>query len=289
MLQYIVRFAKRFAVLVPGLVIAYVSVSSIYPIIDRKTPAVLAFLITYALAAYVLIPALTRLFRIFVKTPRHLPVYSVTPDGFASDPVNIGIIGTKDELVHAMHKAGWEVADEHTLANIWREIVSSILRVPYPTAPMSNLYLLGRRQDIGFEIQISGRLWHRHHVRFWATTFDEGPLEPNSIHWFPRRELKLHTHEGKKLLWLGAASKDVGLALIKHNAQLTHMIHPDTDAERDLIVDQLEIDGAKHQSTLKLMKPYTLVNRAMSGFLQTDGKLKVVVLPNRPAGSKPVG
>ncbi len=277
MLQYIVRFAKRFAVLVPGLTIAYISIENIYPVLDSQIPAGLAFLITYALAAYILIPALTRLFQLFVRPPRHLPVYSVTPDGYASDPVNVGIIGTKDEMVHAMQQAGWEVADDHSIANVWREVVSSILHVPYPTAPMSNLYLFGRRQDIGFEIQIEGRLWHRHHVRFWATTFDkEGKLTPNSIHWFPRRERKLH--EGEKLLWLGAASKDVGLALIKHNAQLTHMIHPNTDAERDLIVEHLEIDGAKLESTLKIMKPYTLVNRAWSGYLQTDGKLKVVRL-----------
>lgn len=283
MLQYLVRYAKRFLVLAPGLVIAYVSIENIYPALDQQIPAGVAFLITYALAAYVLIPALTRVFRIFHK-PKHLPVYSVTPDGYASDPVNIGIIGTKQEMIRAMHRAGWEVADDHSLANVWREIVCSVLRIPYPTAPMSSLYLFGRKQDIGFEIQIEGRLWHRHHVRFWATTFDpiskSNPLTPNSIHWFPRKERKLHLQEGsnERLLWLGAASKDVGLALIKHNAQLTHMIHPDTDAERDLIVDQLEIEGARLEATLTLMKPYTLANRAWSGYLQTDGQLKVVNL-----------
>jgi hypothetical protein len=278
MLHHIVRFAKRLAVLLPGLVIAYVSVKNIYPALDKWIPALPAFLITYVLAAYVLIPALTRVVRIFYRA-KHLPVYSVTPDGYASDPVNIGIIGTKDELIYAMAKAGWALADEHSPANVWREVVSSLLRVPYPSAPMSNLYLFGRKQDLGFEIQIEGRWWHRHHVRFWATTYDkDGPLEPNSIHWFTtRRKRKLHDKD--RLLWLGAASKDVGLALIKHNAQLTHMIHPNTDGERDLIVDQLGIDGAKLAGSLKIMRPYTLTNRAWSGYLQTDGTLKVMELP----------
>jgi hypothetical protein len=282
MLHYIVRFAKRFAVLLPGLAIAYVSIQNIYPALDEWIPALPAFLITYVLAAYVLIPALSRVARIFHK-PKHLPVYSVTPDGYASDPVNIGIIGTKDEIIYAMNKAGWATADKHTLANIWREVVSSLLRVDYPSAPMSNLYLFGRKQDIGFEIQMEGRLWHRHHVRFWATTYNKnGPLEPRSIHWFAtRRKRKLH--DGERLLWLGAASKDVGLALIKHNAQLTHMIHPNTDGERDLIADQLEIDGGKLAATLKITKPYTLTNRAWSGYLQTDGTLKVIELPAMPA------
>jgi hypothetical protein len=280
MLQYLVRFAKRLAVLLPGLTIAAVSINNIYPLVDKGTPSLVAFLVTYALAAYVLIPALTRFTRLFIK-PRHLPVYSVTPDGYASDPVNIGIIATKDELIYAMHRAGWEVADDHNLRNVWREIVCSILRVPYPSAPMSTLYLFGRKQDIGFEIQIEAKWWHRHHVRFWATTFDKGgKLDPNSIHWFPKKERKLH--EGEKLLWLGAASKDVGLALIKHNAQLTHMIHPDTDAERDLIVEQLEIEGGVVVADLNIMQPYKLVNRAWSGYLQTDGRLKVITLPDLP-------
>ena len=85
----------------------------------------------------------------------------------------------------------------------------------YRHAPVSSMYLFGRKQDIGFEINIEGRLWHRHHVRFWATTLDmDMPLEPNSIHWFPRRARK-QARLNEEVLWLGAASKDVGLALIK--------------------------------------------------------------------------
>lgn len=277
MLQYLVRFAKRLAVLLPGLVIALVSFYNIYPVLDSRINGLLAFFITYVLAAYLLIPALTRVSRVFFK-PKHLPVYSVTPDGYASDPINIGIIGSRQQIIDAMHRAGWEVADKHSLANVWREVISSLLRVPYPNAPMSRLYLLGRIQDIGFEIQIEDRWWHRHHVRFWATRYsDDDPMTADSIHWFPRKEHRAASKD-EQFLWLGAASKDVGLALIKHNAQLTHMIHPDTDAERDLIVEQLEIDGAKLIATLELAKPYRLTNRAWSGYLQTDGQLKIVRL-----------
>lgn len=281
MIQYLVRFAKRLAVLLPALGITAISIFNIYPLLNKGVPGAIAFFITYVLTAYILIPAVSRIVQVFIKQPKHLPVYSVTPDGYASDPVNIGIIGTRDQLIYAMNRAGWEVADEHNLANMWREVVHTILRVPYPAAPMSSLYLFGRKQDIGFEIRISAKLWHRHHVRFWATTYDKSSkqLEPSSIHWFPRKEQKLH--KDQRLLWLGAASKDVGLALIKHNAQLTHMIHPDTDAERDLIVEQLQIDGGKLTADLTIMEPYQLANRAWSGYLQTDGRLKVVTLPEQ--------
>lgn len=278
MILSIIRFLKRFAVLLPGLLIAYVSVRNIFPLLDSQTPKLIAFLITYVLAAYVLIPAILRAWRLFVP-PRHLPIYSITPDGFASDPINIGIIGSRQQLIGAMRRAGWHVADNHSPRNMLREIVSTILSEPYPSAPMSSLYLFGRHQDVGFEIQIADQFKNRHHVRFWATTYDQ-PLSKlqtaENIHWFPRRQLRDRQEE--QLLWLGAASKDIGLALIRHNAQLTHMIHPDTDQERDLIAEQLQIDGAELITIIPLMRPYKLTNRVWRGYLQTDGQLKVIKL-----------
>lgn len=278
MVQIVIRFVKRFAVLLPGILIAYLSVDKIYPFIDRSVPKILAILVTYGLAAYVLIPALIRLIRIFFP-PNHLPLYSVTPDGFASDPVNIGVVGTREELIAAMQKAGWEVADDHSWHNALKELMSEVLGRPYPTAPMSSLYLFGRKQDIGFEIQIADKRGHRHHVRFWATTFEaDQPLRAETIHWLPRTK---HPDEGQTLLWLGAATRDIGIAFIRHNAQVTHMIHPDTDVERDLIVDQLEIDGAHLATTIQLRKPYKLVNRVWRGYLKSDGKLKICRLPRQ--------
>ncbi len=279
MIGSIVRFLKRFVILLPGIGIAYVSVQNIYPLIDSQTPTLVAFLFTYILGAYVLVPAIIRAYRLFVP-PRHLPVYCVTPDGFASDPINVGVIGTRQQLIDAMLKAGWQLADKHSLRNLLREIVSTLLKQPYPSSPMSSLYLFGRRQDLGFEIQIVDQFKNRHHVRFWATTYDHDgrgkQLTEKSIHWFPRRQLRRHATD--EYLWLGAASKDIGLALIRHNAQLTHMIHPDTDAERDLIIEQLQIDGAELTATIPLMKPYKLTNRVWRGYLQTDGQLKIIRL-----------
>ena len=93
MIQYFLRIGKRLAVLVPGLVIPYLSVNSIFPYFDTQLPLGFAVLFTYGLGAYVLVPAVIRLFRI-IRPADHLPLYCVTPDGFASDPINIGIIGT---------------------------------------------------------------------------------------------------------------------------------------------------------------------------------------------------
>jgi hypothetical protein len=278
MIQRLLRFAKRFAVLVPGIIIAYLSVHDILPVFDKRLPFSLAILATYALAAYVLMPALVRLYRIF-RPADHLPLYCVTPDGFASDPLNIGIIATRRELILAMEQAGWLLADQRNLRNSLRYIVCVALEQPYPTAPMSNLYLFGRKQDIGFERPTGTSPSERHHVRFWATTFEQKDrLSIHSINWQHRRE---HVY-GDELLWVGAASLDVGLGFIRHNLQITHMIAPDTNRERTFIISRLRDHKlVKKTETIKLGNAYRVTNRVMRGFLHTDGKMTIVRLKKR--------
>ena len=101
MIQFLLRISKRFAVLVPGIIIAYISVNNIFPYFDKRLPLGVAVLFTYGLGAYILVPAIIRLLRI-IRPVDHLPLYCVTPDGFASDPINVGIIGTRRELILAM-------------------------------------------------------------------------------------------------------------------------------------------------------------------------------------------
>lgn len=132
MIQYMVRFAKRFALLLPGIVIAYFSVRDIFPTLDKRFPAALAIFFTYVIAAYVLIPALVRVVRVFLPE-RHLPKYCVTPDGFASDPLNIALIGSREQLIVAMQSAGWYVADYLTPRNVLHQLSSALFKRPYPT------------------------------------------------------------------------------------------------------------------------------------------------------------
>lgn len=277
MTQFAIRFAKRFAVLLPGVFIAWLSVRDIFPYIDRRfrLPDVVAILITYALAAYVLIPALIRFFRI-IWPPHHLPLYCVTPDGFASDPLNVGVIATRRQLIGAMEKAGWYLADRHNFRNVTRQVLSFVFDWPYKHAPVSNLYLFGRKQDVAFEIPIAGGSGSRHHVRFWATTYQEGKrLTVRSIHWHHRSS---HVF-GDNLLWVGAASRDIGIAPVRHNFQLTHMIHPDTNQERETVVSRLRDAGLVQKTHgIKLDDPYRLANRALRGYLHTDGVMTIVHL-----------
>jgi len=275
MIPTFVRFLKRLAVFIPGVIIALVSYFYTIPYFDKKVPLFAAILITYGLAAYVLIPAMIRLFRIFVP-PKHLPLYCVTPDGFASDPLNIGVISTRRELIIAMEKAGWHQCDPKTPHNVIKQIVTVVLGQKYLRSHVSSLYLFGRKQDIAFTRPVKKTNLKRHHVRFWATTFDDKQrLSPHSIHWHNR---KAHVH-GDELLWVGAASLDVGLMPIRHNLQLTHMVDPDTNKEREMIVRGITASSIVSKiDQIKLGDPYRLVNRTWSGELNTDGLMKVVRL-----------
>lgn len=271
------RYFKRFVILVPGLIIFYLSATNVLPFFERRLPLALAALVTYILAAYVFIPAAIRVLRIFFP-PKHLPLYCVTPDGFASDPLNVAIIGTRRQVQQAMRSAGWYGADgRNDPRNIIRHLLSTLFNWSYVTAPVSSLFLFGRKQDLAFQLPIDGgRSGNRHHVRFWATTYDDSlQLTARSVHWHQR---SAHV-QGDDLLWVGAASLDNGLAPIRHNLQITHMIHPDTNQERDLIVQELQQAGLVARTTsLRLRSPYKLINRAFRGQLHSDGKMTVIYL-----------
>lgn len=275
MIQFLTVLFKRLAVLLPGLLFAYVAVTQVFPYFDQRLPLALAIFVTYVLTAYVIAPAIVRFYRI-LKPADHLPLYCITPDGFASDPLNIGIIGTKAELIDAMQKAGWYVADKHSFKNIIKQGLATVYGWSYNTGPVSSLYLFGRKQDIAFEIPLEGAPGSRHHVRFWATTYREKqPMDIQAVDWHHRRE---HV-EGDKLLWVGAASKDVGIGFIRHNFQITHMIDPDTNRERDMIVKQLKSKNlVKKVQSIRLGKPYKVINRVLNGSLHTDGQMDIVSL-----------
>jgi hypothetical protein len=143
---------------------------------------------------------------------------------------------------------------------------------------MSSLYLFGRKQDFGFEVQISGARGMRHHVRFWATDVDfDKRLEHHVRFW--RRFYRPSKHHPDARLWVGAASKDTGFAPIRHNAQLTHMIDPDTNSERELIVQDLRTTShLKSLRRITVNRPFSVQNRAWRCYLHSDGKVAVCEL-----------
>lgn len=274
MLPIVTRGLKRVGVLLIGALFIYIAVWRIFPFFHHRTSLAISLFATYIAMAYVIIPLLFRVFRFFWR-PTHLPLYCTTPDGFASDPINIALVGTREQVIAAMNAAGWELADAHTLVNIARQILSVLTNKPYPTAPMSKLYLFGRHQDFGFEVQLSHARGMRHHVRFWAADLELASELTHHVH-FWQRFYKPSLHTPNVLFWVGAASKDSGFAPIRHNAQITHMIDPDTNAERELIVHNLKkAKKLKSHRTVTVHHPFSLQNRAWRGYLHSDGRIAI--------------
>jgi len=269
---------KRFLVFAPGIILFLLAFYFLFPSLNNRLPASLAVFMLYVLTAYITVPILHRAYRIF-RPSTHLPRYSVTPDGFACDPVNIAIAGTKQELVDAMTKAGWYQADDRTVRTMFKLVLSSILRRQYVHAPFSSLYLFGRAQDIGFQKPFNGSRSpdNRHHVRFWACVpaMMTGKDLEHADFW-----QKLYPDVDKgEVLWVGCASRDIGIAPITHNFQLTHRVHEKTDEERELIVKDLQTTHQVEEVRYVTSgEPITLKNRALNSSLSSDGTLAVIDL-----------
>ena len=277
MLIRLVRLLKRLVVLIIGICIVYLAIDKFFPFFDNKVPRFFALFATYIFTAYFFIPIVIRFFRIFMR-PKHLPTYCVTPDGFASDPINIGVIGTRKQIETAMAKAGWHIAHKRTPITLFKMGRAILTRRSYVNAPFSTLYLFGRRQDIGFQKPTENNPSHRHHVRFWACHLQGPELFHQDVNFWKRFHRPSKDRRSRQL-WVGAASRDIGIMPIRHNAQLTHMIDPDTNTERDLIVDDLRMSHSVAKTiTEKVHEGLSLRNRVLGGVLHTDGKLRICIL-----------
>ena len=94
---------------------------------------------------------------------------TVTSAGIPGDPINVGLVGDKPEVITAMTRSGWLPADPLTLRSSIGIVGSVLLDRPYREAPVSSLYYEGRKQDVAFEKLVGDSADRRHHVRFWLT------------------------------------------------------------------------------------------------------------------------
>ena len=66
-----------------------------------------------------------------------------------------------------MLAAKWNPADPLTLESSIEIAAATVMRKPYADAPVSSLYLFGRKQDLAFEKPVGNDPRRRNHVRFW--------------------------------------------------------------------------------------------------------------------------
>ena len=274
------RLLWRAFVGIVAVVLAYGTVFLFYPYLQDHLPILINFIIIYILIAYVGIPFLVRLWH-FVLKPTHLPLYAVSADGWSSDPVNIAVVcKNKKQLRRDLQKAGWREADKSSLKNAFRMAYAMAFDRSYSTAPFSKLYLFGRKQDIGFQIQTGNSPRHRHHVRFWQLESEEKPSDHTT---FWENIFQLFTGK-KQQIWIGAATHDVGpFALRIRNLQLTHKIDEQTNKERDFVIQTLETAKVvRRQEVIRAGEPVKFRGQTFGVNIVTDGTLHVVELKQLP-------
>jgi hypothetical protein len=201
-----------------------------YSRLRRAELLLLVFLIGYGLVAYLLLPTFWTHYE-HQKRLAGLPMVTRTAQGIPGDPINVGLIGDNKDVLCAMQAAGWFPADPVTLRSSIEIVGSVLLDRPYHAAPVSNLYYLGRAEDLAFEKPVGGSADHRHHVRFWKV-LDKGA-------------------EGRPV-WLGDATFDRSVGISKYTGAVTHHIAADIDSERTVLASDLEAAGmvdAKYQVT----------------------------------------
>jgi LssY C-terminus len=229
------RLLQRLLILGLGFFTVWLIVFVVFRVVDHRLPWVLALGVTYGLAAYVILPRAVRM-GLKILQHKHVPRFAITGDGLPGDPVNLGLIGTLQQLRSAFATAGWMEADRLGLASSWHMTRAFVFNTPYPTAPFSTLYLFGRGQDIGFQKAIDNSPRKRHHIRFWALSLAHAEeAAGTAAFWFKTDR----PPDDTRVLWVGTGTRDTGLSLTRLTFQITHATAADTNAERDYIVAEL--------------------------------------------------
>ena len=228
------RLFHRLLVLGLGILIVWLIVF-VFRFTDRRLPTVLALIITYGIAAYIILPRAVRM-GLKILQRKRVPRFTITGDGLPGDPINLVLMGTIQQLRAAFAIAGWSEADPLGVASSWRMICAFLLNSPYPTAPFSTLYLYGRGQDFGFQKAIDNSPRKRHHIRFWALSLARAEATVGTASFWLNTDRPPHNAQ---VLWVGAGTKDTGLSLTQLTFQITHATDSDANAERDYIIAEL--------------------------------------------------
>ena len=181
--------------------------------------------------------------------------------GIPGGPINVGLIGTREDVISAFRAAAWYPADPITLRTSLEIIGSVVFDRPYKDAPVSPLFFEGRREDLAFEKPHGASADRRQHVRLWLVLESGADAAP---------------------VWLGSASFDSGVTLSRDTGQVTHKIAPDVDEEREQLIGGL--NQAQLVTSIHHMKGIgpTLNGRNGEGDpYYTDGEIWVARLVHR--------
>lgn len=174
-----------------------------------------------------------------------------------ADAVNLIFIGNREQVFSAFASSGWKSADRLSLKSSTKEVVDSLEKKSYQTAPVSTQYLFHKKQDFAFELE-EGNARKRHHVRFW-----EMPDHPN--------------------VWVGAATEDIGLLIKPTRGVISHRVNPEIDFEREFVIHSLGSGCAEIVKVARTREQHISRLNAQGVRYFTDGDLAIVSFEACPA------
>jgi len=193
------------------------------------------------------------------------PAFITNKDGSKTgDPLNLIIIGEAEAVWPAFLRMGWDPTAAMTTGSALKTGVFGIFGGGYRYAPISDLYVYGRAQDIALQ-KVRNNIHYRNHLRLW-----EAPVKYN----------------GKPVL-IGQISRDIGSRMTTKSKTLTtHRIDPDVDETRaSLIQDflyaqKLEVFGyAGGVGRISIAEPR---GNLTGDIFFTDGRRAVMSLAEGP-------
>jgi len=156
------------------------------------------------------------------STLEQLPCCATDADGQREgDPLNVVIVGESADVLNALSRSGWSFTHRIDLRSIRREVGAAIAGSAYPVAPVSSLYVFGRKQDVALQ-RARRSIAQRNHMRLWLAPyrFESRPV------------------------WIGQVSRDIGVKVTPKSPTLTtHIIDPEVDTTREYLFHSLIGEG----------------------------------------------
>jgi LssY C-terminus len=170
-------------------------------------------IVAYLVVAYFALPIF------WMHYARHHPAFADifgithTADDIPGDPLNVALIGTATDLKKIMLAAQWYPADPLTLRSRLEIADAAVFEHPYDDAPVSNLFLWGRKEDLALSRRLARILDN-------ATMCDSG-VRPSAI------RMAARFGSGRPLSTRGLASATplAKSRIIRHPISMPSAIH----------------------------------------------------------------
>lgn len=183
------------------------------------------------------------------------PQRCASKTGKPGDPLNLIFVGSQAEILRAFDQAGWAVPAQSSRSSLTKTAQAAIGDVGYGQTPISDLYLYGKKEELGFE-KMFNTFAKRHHLRLWRA-----PVKT----------------AGGRDIWLASSTHDVGIDI--HPGVISHATEASIDLERDKVgADLLAAGDVEAEQLVTRPNPLSQGMTATGGTWNTDGLMRAIVL-----------